>query len=307
MSVTATRLAELHKLCLCQLWSSTCRTTDGLSEQLQACCIGGRVHRKTSPKFFEPEFSLKHNCDLSVIMAEVSIGASSVIPMALLMRQPEYFCSAAQLLQEIDEHLSLLVEGLVKARSDAVDGDGAASRLNAWVPWTPELQAAVVIQSSLNSLIPTNDFQLSETQLTNRCTSRASPYRLCTVSPGTANPSRQWTLMTLAYKCPDCCNLNTGDDRSDETCEITCSACGNISASTREWAANTNHKLVRDAIAHMEVETLRESRVVRQLTFEILSPVKASRSEHGSLQPDSRLVQLTTCTKCHTDILRNHR
>jgi hypothetical protein len=50
----------------------------------------------------------------------------------------------------------------------------------------------------------------------------------------------------------------------------------------------------------MEFETLRESRVVRQLTFDILSPVKAARSEHGSLQPDSRLVQLTTCTKCHT-------
>jgi hypothetical protein len=171
-------LAELHKLCFCPLWSSARRTTDGLSEQLQACCIGGRVHRKTSPKFFEPGLSLKHNCDLSVIMAEVSIGVSSVIPMALLVRQPESFCTAAQLLQEIDQHLSLLVQGLVKARSDAVDGDGAASRLNAWVPWTPELQAAVVIQSSLNSLIPTNDFGLTETQLTDRCTSRASPFRL---------------------------------------------------------------------------------------------------------------------------------
>ena len=30
-------LAELHKLCLYQLWSSACRTTDGLSEQLQPC------------------------------------------------------------------------------------------------------------------------------------------------------------------------------------------------------------------------------------------------------------------------------
>jgi hypothetical protein len=124
-------LAEFHKLGLYQLWSSTRRATDGLSEQLQACCIGGRVHRKTPPNFFEPGLSLKHNCDLSVIMAEVSIGASSVIPMALLVRQPESFCTAAQLLQEIEQHLSLLVQGLVKARSDAVDGDGAASGLNA--------------------------------------------------------------------------------------------------------------------------------------------------------------------------------
>ncbi len=37
-------LAELHKLCFCPLWSSARRTADGLSEQLQACCIGGRVH-----------------------------------------------------------------------------------------------------------------------------------------------------------------------------------------------------------------------------------------------------------------------
>ena len=73
-------LAELHKLCLYQLWSSACRTTDGLSEQLQACCIGGRVHRKTSPNFFDPRLSVKHICDLSIIMTEVSIGVSSVIP-----------------------------------------------------------------------------------------------------------------------------------------------------------------------------------------------------------------------------------
>ena len=44
-------LAELHELCLYQRWSSTRRTTDGLSEQLQACCIGGRVRRKISPIF----------------------------------------------------------------------------------------------------------------------------------------------------------------------------------------------------------------------------------------------------------------
>ena len=143
-------------------------------------------------------------------MAEVSIGVFSVIPMALPVRQ--LFCTAAQLLQEIDQRLSLLVQGLVKARSDAVDGDGAAPRLNAWVPWTPELQAAVGIQASLNSLIPATDFQLTETQLMDRCTSRESPFRLCTVSPGTTTPTRQWTLMTLAYKCTDCGNLNTGND-----------------------------------------------------------------------------------------------
>ena len=290
-------LAELHKLCLYQLWSSACRTTDGLSEQLQACCIGGRVHRKTSPKFFEPGLSLKHNCDLSVIMAEVSIGVSSVIPMALLVQQ--LYCTAAQLLQEIDQHLSLLVQGLVKARSDAVDGDGAATRLNAFVPWTPELQAAVVMQSSLYSLTPATDFQLNTTQLTGRCTSRESPFRLCTVSPGTETPTKPWLLMTLTHKCADCGHLNTGNDQNDDSCEITCSACGNISPSTREWAANTNHKLVGDAIARMEFEALRDSRVVRQLNFDILSPVKAARSKYGSLRSDSRLIQLTTCMQCN--------
>ena len=34
-------------------------------------------------------------------------------------------CTAAQLLAELEQQLSLLVQGLVKARSDAVDGDGA--------------------------------------------------------------------------------------------------------------------------------------------------------------------------------------
>ena len=45
-------LAELHKLCFHHLWSSARRTTDGLSEQLQACCIGGRLHRKNIAKIF---------------------------------------------------------------------------------------------------------------------------------------------------------------------------------------------------------------------------------------------------------------
>ena len=34
-------------------------------------------------------------------------------------------CGAAQVLAEVERHLSMLVQGLVKARSDAVDGDGA--------------------------------------------------------------------------------------------------------------------------------------------------------------------------------------
>ena len=37
----------------------------------------------------------------------------------------ELVCTAAQLLAEIEQQLSLLVQGLVKARRDAVDGDGA--------------------------------------------------------------------------------------------------------------------------------------------------------------------------------------
>ena len=36
-------------------------------------------------------------------------------------------CGAAQVLAEVERHLSMLVQGLVKARSDAVDGDGATS------------------------------------------------------------------------------------------------------------------------------------------------------------------------------------
>ena len=36
-------------------------------------------------------------------------------------------CTAAQVLAEIEQQLSLLVQGLVKGRSDAVDGDGAAA------------------------------------------------------------------------------------------------------------------------------------------------------------------------------------
>jgi hypothetical protein len=34
-------------------------------------------------------------------------------------------CTAAQLLAELEQQLSMLVQGPVKARSDAVDGDGA--------------------------------------------------------------------------------------------------------------------------------------------------------------------------------------
>ena len=291
-------LAELHKLRLYQLRSSAHRATDGFSEPLQAGCIGGRVHQKISPKFLEPSFFVSHNCDLSVIMAEVSIGVSSVIPMALLMRQ--LFCTAAQLLQEIDQRLSLLVQGLVKARSDAVDGDGAASRPTTWVPWTPELRAAVIMQSSLNSLTSATDFQLDATHLADRPTSRVSPFRLCTVSPGTATPNKMCTLMTLAFRCADCGHLNTGNDQSDEPCEIACSDCGNSNLASREWAANTKHKLVGDAIAHIEFEASHNSRVVRKLSFQILSPVKGSRSEHGLLQSESRLVQLTTCMKCNS-------
>ena len=91
-------LAELHKLRLYQLRSSTHRATDGFSEPLQAGCIGGRVHQKISPKFLEPSFFVSHNCDLSVIMAEVSIGVSSVIPITLL----ELPCRSEQLLSSFN-------------------------------------------------------------------------------------------------------------------------------------------------------------------------------------------------------------
>ena len=48
-------LAELHKLCPDRLRSSTRRTSDGLSEPLQAGCIGGHVHQKNIAKFFRTE------------------------------------------------------------------------------------------------------------------------------------------------------------------------------------------------------------------------------------------------------------
>jgi hypothetical protein len=40
-------------------------------------------------------------------------------------------CGAAQVLAEVEQQLSMLVQGLVKARSDAVDGDGAMPHLPA--------------------------------------------------------------------------------------------------------------------------------------------------------------------------------
>jgi hypothetical protein len=49
--------------------------------------------------------------------------------MVLQLPAPTYEwlgCTAAQLLAELEQQLSMLVQGLVKARSDAVDGDGAA-------------------------------------------------------------------------------------------------------------------------------------------------------------------------------------
>ena len=49
--------------------------------------------------------------------------------MALRLPAPTYAwlgCTAAQLLAELEQQLSMLVQGPVKARSDAVDGDGAA-------------------------------------------------------------------------------------------------------------------------------------------------------------------------------------
>ena len=78
--------------------TSAHRATDGFSEPLQAGCIGGHVHRKISPKFLEPSFFVSDNCDLSVIMAEVSIGVSSVIPITLL----ELPCRSEQLLSSFN-------------------------------------------------------------------------------------------------------------------------------------------------------------------------------------------------------------
>ena len=54
-------------------------------------------------------------------------------------------CTAAQVLTEIEQQLSMLVQGLVKARSDAVDGDGAMAL--PWLRWTNELTTAVVLQT----------------------------------------------------------------------------------------------------------------------------------------------------------------
>jgi hypothetical protein len=49
-------------------------------------------------------------------------------------------CTAAQILSEIEQQLSMLVQGLVKARSDAVDGDGAMAL--PWLRWANELTTA---------------------------------------------------------------------------------------------------------------------------------------------------------------------
>ena len=68
-------------------------------------------------------------------------------------------CTAAQVLTEIiiiimiEQQLSMLVQGLVKARSDAVDGDSDAAMMALpWLrcQWTNELTTAVVLQMALN-------------------------------------------------------------------------------------------------------------------------------------------------------------
>ena len=55
-------------------------------------------------------------------------------------------CTAAQVLTEIEQQLSMLVQGLVKARSDAVDGDGAMAL--PWLRWTNELTTALNLQQN---------------------------------------------------------------------------------------------------------------------------------------------------------------
>ncbi len=131
-----------------------------------ACCtvhVVELVHHWSHGPLRRPSIVLdaKRCCSGAIIFRTIQINVGfdrrrheNCIKLALNLN------TAAQLLQEIDQRLSLLVQGLVKARSDAVDGDGAASRQTTCIPWTSELQAAVVTQSSLNSLIPATKFQL---------------------------------------------------------------------------------------------------------------------------------------------------
>ena len=66
----------------------------------------------------------------------------------------------------------MLVQGLVKARSDAVDGDGAMAL--PWLRWTNELTTAVVLQMALNVHEldqSTVDFGLTTELVTERATS----------------------------------------------------------------------------------------------------------------------------------------
>ena len=86
-------------------------------------------------------------------------------------------CIAAQALAEIEQKLSLLVQGLVKARSDAVDGDGATTTQKR-CQWTTEFMTAVIQQMALNVHAldqSTVNFGITESMVTDRAAVKWRP------------------------------------------------------------------------------------------------------------------------------------
>jgi hypothetical protein len=201
-------------------------------------------------------------------------------------------CTAAQVLTEIEQQLSMLVQGLVKARSDAVDGDGAMAL--PWLRWTNELTIAVVLQMELNVHEldqSTVDFQLTSELVTERATSEMAPFQLLTKDPTSASAS-PLTILSLGHECSVCHLLVPGDDSTNVAQNFTCMSCGKSNLSVRVWLANPRHPLIRDAQQQLQLDFDRASKVVQRLDETTLTPVKSG----SRVTYDSRIILVKQCT-----------
>jgi hypothetical protein len=201
-------------------------------------------------------------------------------------------CTAAQVLTEIEQQLSMLVQGLVKARSDAVDGDGAMAL--PWLRWTNELTTAVVLQMELNVHEldqSTVDFELTSDLVTERATSEMAPFQLLTKDPTSASAS-PLTILSLGHECSVCHLLVPGDDSTNVAQNFTCMSCGKSNLSVRVWLANPRHPLIREAQQQIELDLDRASKVVQRLDETTLTPVKSG----SRVTYDSRIILVKQCT-----------
>ena len=203
-------------------------------------------------------------------------------------------CIAAQALAEIEQKLSLLVQGLVKARSDAVDGDGATTTQK-WCQWTTEFTTAVIQQMALNVHAldqSTVNFGITESMVTDRAASEVAPFRLQTRNPMSPSPDNLMTMLTLGHKCTNCGLALPGDDSTNVAQNVTCGQCGMSDLSIRVWLANPWHGLINAAQLQMKLDEETTSNMVQQLDLAALTPVKSGLM----LTPKSRLLRLTRCT-----------